>query len=219
MISGGARSGKSDYAIKLAQELGEKVVYMATAEAIDSEMKARIARHKKNRPGGWSTVEVSQNLEDAFDKRQAAQVVLIDCLTLLANNLLMKEIYEVTGREPLVADENSTAIYNEPTSQESRLASLEMGNESSEIWDKSKKMERIENKILKYVDSFLKKIQEADCTVIIVTNELGLGIVPAYPLGRFYRDLIGAVNQKVAASSDEVYFMVSGIPIKIKGSN
>lgn len=212
LITGGARSGKSSFAVKLAGELGERVLCVATAEGGDPEMKARIIRHRNNRPSSWRTIEVTEEPETALKEAGENEVILLDCLTLLVSNLMLGEIGGDMGQGSW------------DMGQESRVegqGSKAMGHkslvESNEAWDRPDEMERIERGIVKIVKETLKAAKEIKSTVIIVTNELGLGIVPPYPIGRFYRDLMGTVNQQVATAADEVYFMVSGMPMKMKG--
>lgn len=166
-ILGGARSGKSAYAKELANRQKKKVAFIATCEARDKEMRERIRLHKKNRPLNWKTFEeplfVSKILKEITN---IYEIILIDCLTLLISNLLLK------------------------------------GSKEGCI-------EREVNKIL----STLKKNKNKS---IIVSNEVGLGIVPDSRLGREFRDIAGRINQQVAEKSDEVFFVVSGIPWRIK---
>jgi adenosylcobinamide kinase/adenosylcobinamide-phosphate guanylyltransferase len=180
LITGGARSGKSSFAIELASGLSENVLYVATAEASDPEMEARIIHHRNKRPSNWETVEIWEDPETVFENHREAEVVILDCLTLLVNNLL-------------------------PT-----------WSEPGETWDDSNELEKIEKRVMEKFDQVLSAVEKNGKTVILVTNEVGLGIVPPYPLGRFYRDFMGVLNQRAAAAADEVYFMVSGIPVRVK---
>ena len=178
-ILGGARSGKSSYAEALAAERGGPVLYVATAEAFDDEMRARIAAHKAQRPAHWRTLEASRHpglaIAGALQTQDAgAVVVLLDCLTLLANNVLLG-LPEDAGEA-----EASAALLAE-------------------------------------VDELLAARAAADADWIIVSNEVGLGIVPAYPLGRLYRDALGRANQRIAAVADRVIFMMAGIPMTVRG--
>lgn len=167
-ILGGARSGKSDFAIKLAKKTAKHILFVATANPLDKEMDSRIKLHKKNRPLHWKTIEEPKDLISVFKKLpKKFDLILIDCLTLFISNLLCD------GR----------------TDRE------------------------IENKI----NFILKLLRKSKFKSIIISNEVGLGIVPDNPLARRFRDLAGRINQKVASVSDEVYFMVSGLSIKMKG--
>jgi adenosylcobinamide kinase/adenosylcobinamide-phosphate guanylyltransferase len=166
-ILGGARSGKSTYALELAKK-HKDVAFIATGQGLDREMKERIKLHKKSRPRHWQTFEEAKDvalmlasMDNKFD------CIVIDCLTLLVSNLLLAKVNHKT----------------------------------------------IEAKI----DRMLEHLRKKKGKAIIVSNEVGLGVVPANKLGRDFRDIAGRVNQVVAKEADEVYFMVSGIASKIKG--
>jgi adenosylcobinamide kinase/adenosylcobinamide-phosphate guanylyltransferase len=179
MITGGARSGKSEFAEKLAYERGKgDVLYIATALPVDEEMKVRIEKHRKRRPASWETVEAYKDLDREILKR-GKKVVLIDCLTVMISNLLME--VDLTW-------ENAT----------------------------SAQVDEIEKRINKEVGKILA-VSNKGRGIIIVTNEVGMGLVPEYKLGRIFRDIAGRMNKKVAEVAKEVYLMVSGIPVKIKG--
>ncbi|UCC18129.1 MAG: bifunctional adenosylcobinamide kinase/adenosylcobinamide-phosphate guanylyltransferase [Dehalococcoidales bacterium] len=174
LITGGARSGKSSYAQALAGKSGEKVLFVATAEARDDEMRRRIDAHKANRPASWTTLEtptdVGKNIRENVKNNK---VVLLDCITLLVN-----------------------AIFNE------------FGENLDE--------KQIEDAVIKEINEIIDCLNHLDKNFIIVTNEVGLGLVPANEAGRFYRDILGKANSILAAACDEVYLMVSGLSVKVK---
>ncbi len=171
LILGGARSGKSSHAEKLALELaGPDVLYIATAQAFDDEMRSRIAAHRAARPTGWRTLEAPSLRTAAIG---LPRVVLLDCLTLLASNAIL-------------------ALGDTPSAQEAEAA------------------------VDAEVSALLAAYREGDATWIVVSNEVGLGLVPPYPLGRIYRDALGRANQCLAAAADRVLFMVAGLPLTIK---
>jgi adenosylcobinamide kinase/adenosylcobinamide-phosphate guanylyltransferase len=173
LILGGARSGKSSHAQQMALDLGgPDVLFVATAEAFDDEMRARIAAHRAERPAGWRTVEAPRRVAEQIIPAGAA-VVLVDCLTLLASNAL-----------------------------------LSAGEEASP--------QQAEAAVMAEVGGLLVACRAGDATWIIVSNEVGLGLVPPYPLGRLYRDVLGRANQHVAAAADQVWFMVAGLPMRVK---
>lgn len=176
LILGGARSGKSSYALQLAINHGGPVTYVATAQALDPEMQNRIENHRLERPQGWKTLEAPRGVAAALKGQpEHAGVILLDCLTLLVTNLLMDAAPDEDH-----PDESAAA-----QAIEQELAQLlGMAPSSKADW-------------------------------IMVSNEVGLGLVPPYPLGRVYRDLLGRVNQKLAAAADEVFWMVAGIPVPI----
>ncbi|MBI3362834.1 MAG: bifunctional adenosylcobinamide kinase/adenosylcobinamide-phosphate guanylyltransferase [Chloroflexi bacterium] len=204
LILGGARSGKSAHAQQLAAERGKAVLYVATAEAGDEEMAARIATHRTERPAHWQTLEaptnVGQAIRDYVSRQSSAaasqtppptshfsppsshvpppaspDLILLDCLTLLANNVVV----------PLP----------EPVSAEAAEAALDAE-----------------------LDGLLAAYAESRAEWIVISNEVGLGLVPPYPLGRAYRDALGRANQRLAAEADEVFFMVAGLAMRVKGA-
>ena len=173
-ILGGARSGKSRHAQTLAEAASGSVLFVATAEAGDEEMAARIAAHRASRPAHWQTLEEPRHLAGAIAAWQPEpDLVLVDCLTLWVSNLLLSlpEPLELTNAEALIRSET---------------------------------------------EALLTCIHQSQATWIVVSNEVGLGLVPPYPLGRVYRDLLGYVNQRLAAMADEVLFMVAGLPLRVK---
>jgi len=177
LILGGARSGKSTQGQRLARAHGGKVVFIATAEAQDDEMRDRIAAHKSERTPDWQTLEIPYNVAEVFARLSPpADVVLFDCLTLLVSNLLL-----------LGGD------IDQPDVAEA------------------------ENRLEVEIRALLEAIRSGRADWIVVSNEVGLGLVPPYPSGRVYRDLLGRANQRLAARADEVYWMVAGIPVPIHG--
>jgi adenosylcobinamide kinase/adenosylcobinamide-phosphate guanylyltransferase len=176
LILGGARSGKSSYAEQLAAQRGRRVVYVATAQAWDEEMALRISNHKAQRASHWITLEAPQQAGMTIAAASAAgdwEVVLVDCLTLLASNVIL------ALPEPVETPAAEAALRAE-------------------------------------VDALLAAYAASNASWIVVSNEVGLGIVPAYPLGRVYRDALGRANQQLAAVADEVLFMVAGLPMRVK---
>lgn len=178
LISGGARAGKSQMAQELALSSGQPVLFVATAEAGDPDMRDRIEKHRRSRPDSWHTLEATGEIgrritEDA----EEAKTVIIDCVTLLVSNIF--------GRH---CDANG-----EPEDEA-----------------------RAEEETLVEIDALIDCMKRPGTDFIIVTNEVGLGIVPANRAARLYRDLLGKANQKLARSADEVYLVVSGLPLRIK---
>ena len=178
LILGGARSGKSDLALKLAQDMGDPVLFVATAEALDEEMRQRIQAHQRNRPPQWRTLEAPLRLADALEANaKDAAVVVIDCVTLWVANVL-------AATSPQGQDTPNVAA------AEAMLAA-ELGGLHD--WHRG-----------------------SAASLILVSNEVGQGLVPPYPSGRAYRDLLGGVNQRLATLATEVYLVVAGIPIELK---
>ncbi len=166
-IIGGARSGKSSYALELGSGLPGRKGFIAAAEAFDEEMKERISLHQKTRPLEWETIEEPLDLGKRLqDMDRLYDVVIVDCLTLWLSNMLERE-----------------------------------GD-----------IERIKTA----VGHLISVLKDISYKVIIVSNEVGLGIVPENKVARLFRDLGGWMNQKVASAADEVYMVTCGIPIKIK---
>ena len=188
LILGGARSGKSTFAERLAASGGRPVAFIATATASDDEMSERIARHRASRPKGWHTLEEPLDLARAV--RQAAEladVVLLDCITLWLGNVLS----QASGQH--VQDEQGE----------------EALHTTSRLFDE---------RALKEFEALLTVVKSLgpNKTLIVVTNEVGLGIVPAYHLGRLYRDTLGYINQRLAEAAEQVYLMVAGLAVDIK---
>jgi adenosylcobinamide kinase / adenosylcobinamide-phosphate guanylyltransferase len=164
LVIGGARSGKSRYAEGLIAAQLPPWTYVATAEAGDHEMIARIRTHRKRRGVHWRTIEAPRDLQAAL-ATGAGGPVLVDCLTLWLSNLVLAEVDIETEIETL----------------EAALAA-------------------------------------ATAPIVVVANEVGLGIVPSFPLGRRFRDIQGILNQRIAARADRVVLMVAGLPLAVKGT-
>lgn len=175
LVTGGVRSGKSDFAQSLAARFGgDRVLFVATAEGLDDEMRRRILAHQESRPPSWRTVEATNEVGRAVrDNAGGAAAVVIDCLTLLVSNTLL-----ALGDTP------------DPTEAEARAGAE--------------------------VAAIVEAARAVDAAVIVVSGEVGLGLVPANPVGRLFRDVLGRANQRIAAAADSVYFMVAGIPLDVK---
>lgn len=175
LILGGARSGKSSYALKLAKESGKSVTFIATAQACDEEMSARIQKHKAERPADWVTLELPLQILPSIPQIRT-EVVILDCITPWVANLLMQFVEQ-------------------------------------ERVDEASFTERVQAE----TEALLRAIRATKQDWLIVSNEVGLGLVPPYQMGRVYRDSLGWVNQRLAQEADIVLFMVAGIPLKVKG--
>lgn len=174
LIFGGARSGKSSYAQQLAEEADKPVTFIATAQALDEEMSARIKKHKNERPETWKTLEIPFNIANHVSLIKT-DLVILDCITLLVSNLLMQFV-----KDDLVDE----ALFMQSVQKE--------------------------------ISDLLSAIRESNQHWLIVSNEVGLGLVPPYQMGRVYRDGIGWANQRLAREAEQVLFMVAGIPMKVK---
>jgi len=181
LVTGGARSGKSTYAEKLAKEEKGGVLYIATSIPFDDEMKDRVKKHKQRRPEAWHTFEGYKNLKQVFYNEEIKfDTILLDCITIMVTNLMFD-----------FAGDNFNELNNEA-------------------------IDTMESKILQEVADFLCHAEKSTKTIIIVTNEIGAGIVPEYKMARVFRDIAGRVNQYIASRAQEVHLVVCGIPIKIK---
>jgi adenosylcobinamide kinase/adenosylcobinamide-phosphate guanylyltransferase len=166
-ITGGARSGKSAFAEKLAGTLKGKRAYIATAQALDAEMLAKIEKHRKDRGTTWDTFEEPLAVAELLGKlSRNYDVALLDCLTLWLSNVMAH------------------------------------AGGDGDVQSRS--------------DELVAAVRDFKGSCILVSNEVGLGIVPDNPLARKFRDSAGVLNQKMAQAADEVYFTASGIPVKIK---
>ena len=168
LVLGGARSGKSDYALQRAQGWGRQLVYLATAEAKDAEMTQRIEHHRTQRnPRYWETIE--EPLDVVWRLKELDEGIdgaVLDCVTLWVSNALLSE-----------------------------------------------KTDELESQVAELVE----EIPLFPFHFVVVSNEVGLGLVPDNALGRAYRDLLGTVNQRLAKACNEVVLMTAGIPMKVKG--
>ena len=173
LVLGGVRAGKSSYAQRLAA-CGKRVLFVATAEALDKDMEERIKVHKETRPKAWHTLEEPTDLSNALPPvLHHYDTVLLDCLTLWVSNLLLRNPDLQSARKELTSE----------------------------------------------VEALLGVYRKGNASWIIVSNEVGLGVVPATELGRIYADELGRANQLVTAEADEVYFMAAGLPLTLKSPN
>lgn len=164
-ITGGARSGKSALALRLASEHKGKRAFVATMEPLDGELRARVEKHRMERGGGWDTFEEPRGVAETLGRIDGDYgAVVLDCLTLWLSNIMVEGMDARRETEALVA-----------------------------------------------------ALKAMKTPVYVVSNEVGMGVVPDTPMGREFRDQAGALNQRVAAAAKEVYLAVSGIPVRIKG--
>ena len=167
LITGGARSGKSRYALDLARQYPAPRAFIATAEAFDDDMRARIERHRQERAADFLTVESPLDPAEVLAGLSAeVHVVILDCLTVWLGNL----------------------VHHNPDRSEPRIQ----------------------------IDRFLTVLKRPPCDLIVVTNEVGMGIIPHNDLARRFRDEAGRLNQQVAAKAERVILMVSGYPVMVK---
>jgi adenosylcobinamide kinase / adenosylcobinamide-phosphate guanylyltransferase len=175
-ITGGARSGKSDYAQMRAEELPGEHFFLATCPVVDQEMDERIKRHQQDRQNGiWQTIEEEVGISQVLDTLSSGSVCLVDCLTLWVNNLMYSaELAQTTFNED--AMQNHTKL-------------------------------------------FLNSAFNYQGTLICVSNEVGMGVVPDNPIARKYRDCVGRCNRLIAAAADEVILVSCGLPLFLKGNS
>ena len=166
LVLGGARSGKSRYAESLIARLPQPWIYIATAEARDDEMAARVAAHRARREAGWQTIEAPHEVPEALREAPADAAVLVDCLTLWLTNVM--------------------------------LGSLDVEKMTAKLED---------------------ALRARGGETVLVSNEVGLGIVPENELGRRFRDAQGLLNQRMAALSERVVLTVAGLPINVKDTS
>ena len=178
LCSGGARSGKSEFAEQLALSLKGRKAYVATGQAFDDEMKDRIKKHQLRRGKEWITFEIPLHLHKNWEHiKNVSDVILIDCLTMFTSNHVFAH-----------GDINTQEDAN-----------------------------RIESIILEELRLLLEEINNSNNkTVIFVTNEIGLGIVPENKLARYFRDITGRVNREVASAANRMYLTISGVTIELK---
>jgi adenosylcobinamide kinase/adenosylcobinamide-phosphate guanylyltransferase len=183
VILGGARSGMSAFAERLAASRGQSVAFIATATESDDEMRERIARTK-----GWYSLEEPLGLARAVrDTAELSDVLSLDCITLWLGNVSMQ-----TSGQDEKDDEGEVEFHTR-----------------SRLFDEN---------ALEEIEAMLAVVKSLDPnkTLIVITNEVGFGVVPAYPLGRLYRDTLGYVNQRLAQAAERVYLMVAGMAVDIK---
>lgn len=177
LVLGGARSGKTRYALQTASSLeratGEPVLYIATAESRDAEMEERIARHRQERPASWRTIEAPRELGRVLSGVPMNAIVVVDCLTLWLSNALLSDFREAAPMSAL------------PT------------------WDAERA-------------AFLSYLAHSRHSIVLVSNEVGGGIVPASPLARRFQNEQGWLNQAAAAVCERVTFTVAGIAMQVK---
>ena len=167
LVGGGARSGKSRFALEYAEARFARRAFVATAQPLDSEMAERIRQHQQDRGPGWTTIEAPLDLVGALSRETGEfEVLVVDCLTIWLSNVLLD------------TDRNAE----------------------------------------EQIDMLLQCLGDcgASCSLVLVTNEVGSGIVPDNEVARKFRDLAGVLNQRVAQAADEVYWMAFGIPVAVK---
>ena len=237
LLLGGARSGKS----RLAEELAYKratepngVLYVATLQpGDDEEMRDRVARHRAARPATWRTLETPFDLaETVLERLQNEQIVLLDCLTVWTSNRLIREDGTLTNHLGEIHDDQPSVKVATNGQSASSSSSLEPDREetiTSDLQDELRSVRlarpappnkpdyaRLETALIAELETLINGLRQRGVGGLIVSNEVGLALVPPYPLGRIYRDLLGRVNQRVAQLADEVFMVFAGLPVELK---
>ena len=166
LIGGGARSGKSAFALALARRLGPRRAFVATAQAFDGEMQARIAQHVRARGDDFETIEEPLDVPAKLRKLSNVDVVVVDCLTLWLSNLLSCDASEV--------------------------------------------------EISKRVDELAQALERRSFHTVLVTNEVGMGVVPESELGRAFRDIAGRAHQRLSGIADDIYLAALGVVLRLR---
>ena len=196
LVTGGARSGKSTYAERLAAQLAEprggRVTYIATSQTYDEEMEQRVSAHQASRPETWTTVECPVEVPAAVRAAAAGSIILLDCITLWVTNLLFQG-GSFGGSEPPAEGYNYEKDLLPPAEERAAAA-----------------------RVTAAVDGLAAAVADTGVTLVAVTNEVGLGVVPEYPLARLYRDQLGWANQRLARDADGLYLLISGYPLDVK---
>lgn len=190
LVIGGARSGKSAFAESLLDTEAE-INYIATnCSTQDDEMATRVMLHQHRRPKNWQTTETYLVVSDVIEQSNVS-AHLLDCATMLTTNYFFELMKERFGDDFTVIDEEVTKL-----SEKEKMA--------------------IEAEILNEWFKILKAAKKAQSDLVVVTNEVGLGIVPENAFSRWFRDVLGLVNQSLGKEADAVFLVVAGIPMKIK---
>jgi len=239
-ITGGARSGKSDFGERYAMKLAKSGIYIATSQIWDDEMAERVSSHRQTRDSSgfpWETIEepyrLAELLRELNHSGDDAQrpAVLVDCITLWLSNWLLLE-----------SEQPAASVSTDPTAPTAPSNSTEMKHPDKERIDYSDQQDDQENadagattntantantataaghrssegSLEEQMDELVSAVAEYRGPLLLVSNEVGSGIVPAYRLGRKFRDVAGRLNRKLAASCDEAYVVIAGIPLDLK---
>src|SRR3972149_2582493 len=236
-VLGGARSGKSAFAEELAKKYNE-VVYIATAEVKDEEMRERIQTHRARRSFNWKTIEAPFHVDGVISNlNEKVGLIYIDCITLYITNMLLSDDAGACGGERPFAltkdDKNpptpvsgSGQALTPPTrggetngrgkGEGEKAFPDKIANTTDTAEMQRKNLKQKQSQILGEINKLCKVCRESKSDVIIVSNEVGLGIVPDNALSRVFRDIAGSANQMIADEADEVYFVVAGIAQRVK---
>ena len=188
LLIGGARSGKSSFGEKLAASISGRVAYFATAIITDREMEKRVRTHQGRRPNNWKTYEIREPLGKIEEIEKIFEDISYNKFDTVLIDCITNLIFQVIDRY--------------------KIDDLEILTNQEE--------EKIEKEVISFFKAFIKILKKSDLNIIVISNEIVLGVVPAFPLGRIFRDLMGAVNKEMALVSDEVYFFIAGLKQRLK---
>lgn len=187
-LIGGARSGKSSFGEELAASIPGRVAYFATAIITDREMEKRVRTHQGRRPDGWKTFEIRDPVGKIEDIEKIIGSIISEKFDTVLIDCITNLIFQIIDRY--------------------KIDDIEILTNEEE--------ERIEKEVMAFFKAFIEILKKSNLNIIAISNELGMGIVPAFPLGRIFRDLMGAVNKDMAQASDEAYFFVAGLKQRLK---
>ena len=223
-ILGGARSGKSAFAEELAKKYND-VVYIATAEIKDDEIRERVKAHRARRPFNWKTIESPFHVNEVISNlNEKAGLVFIDCITLYITNMLLSDEMSMSGGEqpfsPTVTKDDQNPIKSPFSKVGLSGINKECDGEKTHLAGCASMQREIlkqkHSQILAEINKLSQVCRDSKSEGLIVSNEVGLGIVPDNAISRMFRDITGSANQILADEADEVYFMVAGIAQRIK---
>lgn len=204
LVLGGVRSGKSRVAEMLATRSGRPVTYVATGVIHDDDFRTRVEEHRRRRPSGWETVEEPIEVSTVIAGRPGATLV-VDCLGFLVTNVLFGASVGASGDAGAGTDGGLDGGSD---------AGPDAASDGSP--DAGPRAQVLEGRALRLVEELAAAAEKHDGLVIVVSNETGQGVVPPYPAGRLFRDVLGRANQIMAGRAEHVFYMIAGIPLDIK---
>lgn len=214
LVLGGARSGKSVFAEDIAKKF-HNVVYIATAEVKDDEMRERVRAHRARRPHDWKTIESPFQVDRVVaDLNGKADIIFIDCITLYITNMLLYE--EITMIPSSLQEGETPQNEVEETLSSSHFSKADAVADTDNEVKQHLLLDHRQKHILTRIEKLSQACRESSADAILVSNEVGLGIVPDNALTRSFMDIAGLSNQLLADEADEVYFTIAGIAQKIK---
>ncbi len=214
LVLGGARSGKSVFAENIAKKF-HNVVYIATAEAKDDEMRERVRMHRARRPHDWKTIEAPFQVDRVVaDLNGKADIIFIDCITLYVTNMLLYE--EITLSPSFLQGGELPQNDAEETPPSGIFSKAGEAEDADNEVKQHLLLEHRQRHILTRIENLCQACLDSSADVILVSNEVGLGMVPDNALTRAFMDIAGLSNQLLADDADEVYFIIAGIAQKIK---